>query len=41
MFLNKTLRPKVLKIYHKDNTDEMNAMSIKKKGKRSSNKKVL
>lgn len=33
MSLNKTLRPKVLKIYHKDNTDEMNAMSIKKKEK--------
>lgn len=41
MFLNKTLRTEVLKIYYKDNTDEMNAMSIKKKEKRSSNKKVL
>lgn len=33
MFLNKTLRTEVLKIYYKDNTDEMNAMSIKKKKK--------
>lgn len=33
MSLNKTLRAKVLKIYHKDNTNEMNAISIKKKKK--------
>lgn len=39
MSLNKTLRTKVLKIYHKDNTDEMNVMSIKKEEQRSSNKK--